>query len=220
MSSRARGDDGFGTWPRAGLRRCGWSTTPAGGRCPPAAFWRRHGRHARDARGRAAIARTLRRLGPCTAACMPEPASPQDPAHKCVAKHNGVVYVPPMNVIRTADVPNSTPRVRRLRARRSAPSGLRGRLTGDTPAGAVRLAVVETLAGDLGLDLGAAVRLALAIPDTETAVASAVPRYAILADDRAIFATDPAALLRGGIPTAAVIIDLSAIVRAVLGETP
>ena len=121
-----------------------------------------------------------------------------------------------MNTVYAVEHSNSTPRVRRLRARRSAPDGLRSRLSTATPAGAVRLAVVETLAGDLGLDLGAAVRLALAIPDTETAVASAVPRYAVLADDRAIFATDPAALLRGGIPVAAVIVDLSAIVRAVL----
>lgn len=120
-----------------------------------------------------------------------------------------------MNIVCATAVPNSTPRVRRLRARRSAPAGLRHRLSGETPAGRVRLAIIDALA-QLGCELGACVDFALQLPDGEIALAADVTRFAILSPDRSIVASDAAALLRGGIPHAAVIVDLGAITRAVL----
>jgi len=118
-----------------------------------------------------------------------------------------------MNAIRPADVPSSTPRVRRLRARRSAPSGLRGRLTGDTPAGRCRLQLIDDLA-EAGVELGAAVDLALQISDTEVAVAALSPRYALLASNGACFASHPALLVSERMPLA-IFVDLSALVAQV-----
>lgn len=121
-----------------------------------------------------------------------------------------------MNVVCATPVPaTSTPRVRRLRARRAAPSGLRHRLSGETAAGRVRLRLIDELAA-LGCELGACVDFALQLPDGEIALAGECERFAIVSPDRAIFASDASALLRGGIPHAAVIVDLGAITRAVL----
>ena len=100
-----------------------------------------------------------------------------------------------------------------MRARRSAPHGLRSRLSAGTPAGAVRLALIDALA-EAGLDLGAAVDLALQVPNTETAVASAVPRYALLASHGACFASHPALLVSKRMPLA-IFVDLSALVAQV-----
>ena len=102
-----------------------------------------------------------------------------------------------------------------MRARRSAPAGLRHRLSGETAAGRIRLRLIDELA-QLGVERGSAVDFALQLPDGEIALAAECPRFAILAPDRSILASDAAALLRGGIPHAAVIVDLGAITRAVL----
>ena len=120
-----------------------------------------------------------------------------------------------MNMIRPADVPNSTPRVRRLRARRSAPNGLRSRLSADTPAGRCRLALIDALAA-AGLELGAAVDLGLQVSDTEVAIAACSPRYALLASNGACFASHPALLVSDRMPLA-VFVDLSALVAQVEG---
>lgn len=122
-----------------------------------------------------------------------------------------------MNMIRPAPVPNSTPRVRRLRARRSAPDGLRGRLTGDTAAGRCRLQLIDALAA-AGLELGAGVDLALQVQDTEVAIAACSPRYALLASNGACFASHPALLVSDRMPLA-IFVDLSALVAQV-EETP
>ncbi|SUS08666.1 hypothetical protein DF3PA_350015 [Candidatus Defluviicoccus seviourii] len=100
------------------------------------------------------------------------------------------------------------------------PRALRYRLDGVSLPARSRLILVETLATQLGLALADAVGAAMGVPDTEIAHATAGPRFAIIGREIAIFGTDPAALLRGGIPAAAIIVDLSAIVRAVLRETP
>jgi len=124
-----------------------------------------------------------------------------------------------MNAICPADVPSSTPRVRRLRARRSLPRALRYRLDGASLPARCRLILVEVLVSNVGLALADAVGAALGVPDTEIDYASAGPRYAVIGREIAIFGTDPAALLRGGIPAAAIIVDLSALVRSVEGNT-
>jgi hypothetical protein len=120
-----------------------------------------------------------------------------------------------MNVIRTADVPNSTPRVRRLRARRSAPDGLRSRLSAGTPAGKARLQLIDDLAA-FGCELGACVDLVLQLPDTEIAVAALSPRYALLSSNGACFASHPALLVSDRMPLA-IFVDLSALVAQVEG---
>ena len=123
-----------------------------------------------------------------------------------------------MDAILAPVPPISTPRVRRMRARRSAPSGLRGRLTGDTAAGRARLALIDDLAA-FGCELGAAVDLALQVSDTEVAIAALSPRFALLASNGACFASHPALLVSERM-TLAVFVNLSALVRKVQGDYP
>ena len=104
-----------------------------------------------------------------------------------------------------------------MRARRSAPSGLRGRLTADTPAGKARLQLIDDLAA-FGCELGAAVDLVLQVSDTEVAIAACSPRYALLASNGACFASHPALLVSERM-TLAIFVDLSALVAQV-EETP
>ena len=120
-----------------------------------------------------------------------------------------------MNTVYAVEHSNSTPRVRRLRARRSAPSGLRGRLTGDTAAGRCRLALIDVLA-EAGVEIGCGVALALQVPDSELAAAALSPRYALLASNGACFASHPALLVSDRMPLA-VFVDLSALVAQVEG---